>query len=91
MFVLADMEWMANENGHFSPTQLAAVKVDENWNIVDKFESFIRPRDTAFHDWEHVAYTGGTATDFLMLVKDIMFSQHSMIGYLKTILSYGGI
>lgn len=65
MFVLADMEWMTNENGHFSPTQLAAVKVDENWNIVDKFESFIRPRDTAFHDWEHVAYTGGTATDFL--------------------------
>ena len=65
MFVLADMEWMTNENGHYSPTQLAAVKVDENWNIVDKFESFIRPRDTAFHYWEHVAYTGGTATDFL--------------------------
>ena len=65
MFVLADMEWMTNENGHYSPTQLAAVKVDENWNIVDKFEAFIRPRDTAFHDWEHVAYTGGTATDFL--------------------------
>ena len=51
MFVLADMEWMTNENGHFSPTQIAAVKVDENWNEVDTFSSFIRPRDTAFHDW----------------------------------------
>ena len=65
MFVLADMEWMTDTHGHYSPTQVAAVKVDENWNEVDSFSSFIRPRDTAFHEWEHVAYTGGTATDFL--------------------------
>ncbi len=65
MFVLADMEWMTNTKGHYSPTQIAAVKVDENWNEIDTFSSFIRPRDMAFHEWEHVAYTGGTATDFL--------------------------
>lgn len=65
MFVLADMEWMTNNDGHHSPTQLAAIKVDNYWNPVDTFESFIRPRDIKFHDWKHVAYTGGKATDFL--------------------------
>ena len=69
MFVLADIEWMTNEAGHQSPTQLAAIKVDEKWNTVDSFESFIRPRDSEFHDWSHVAYTGGTATDFLYAKK----------------------
>ena len=65
MYVIADMEWITNANGHHSPTQLAAVRVDENWNVVDKFASFIRPRDSEFHDWKHKAYTGGTATKFL--------------------------
>lgn len=65
MFVLADIEWMTNEAGHQSSTQLAAIKVDENWNTIDSFDSFIRPRDEEFHDWNHVAYTGGKATDFL--------------------------
>ena len=36
MFVLADMEWMTNENGHYSPTQIAAIKVDENWRSSSK-------------------------------------------------------
>ena len=65
MFVLTDIEWMTNTAGHFSPTQLAAIKVDAEWNEVDRFASFIRPRDSEFHDWKHVAYTGGTATEFL--------------------------
>lgn len=65
MFVLADMEWVTNAAGHFSPTQLAATRVNENWNKIDSIDSFIRPRDSEFHEWEHVAYTGGTATDFI--------------------------
>ena len=65
MFVLTDIEWMTNSAGHFSPTQLSAIKVDENWNEIDRFDSLIRPRDSEFHDWKHVAYTGGSATEFL--------------------------
>lgn len=65
MFVLVDMEWMTNKDGHHSPTQIAAIKVNEQWQEIDKFQSYIRPRDPEFHDWDHVSYTGGTAYDFL--------------------------
>lgn len=65
MFVIADMEWMTNTDGHHSPTQLAAVRVAENWKVVEEFNAFIRPRDSEFHDWKHVSYTGGTATEFI--------------------------
>ena len=91
MFVLADMEWMTNENGHYSPTQLAAVKVDENWNIVDKFESLLDQGIQLFTIGNTLPTLEVRLQTSFMLVKDIMFSQHSTIGYLKTILSYGGI
>lgn len=65
MFVIADIEWMTNEEGHHSPTQLAAIRVDETWNEVDNFASLIRPRDSEFHDWRHVSYTGGKPTEFM--------------------------
>lgn len=65
MFVIADIEWLTNAKGHFSPTQLAAVKVDNNWNEAAHFNSLIRPRDGEFHNWEHISYTGGLAFEFL--------------------------
>lgn len=65
MFVIADLEWMTNKDGHQSPTQLAAIRVDSEWNEVNTFNSLIRPRDFEFHDWKHVSYTGATPSDFL--------------------------
>ncbi len=65
MYVLADVEWNMNKFGLKYPTQLAAVKVDENWNIVYRFSSFIRPRDESFHNWWHISYTGGSIDDFM--------------------------
>ena len=65
MFVLADIEWNTNEQRVKSPTQLAAVKVDEQWNIVDRFNSLIRPRDESFYDWKHISYKGANADSFL--------------------------
>lgn len=65
MFVIADMEWMTNTEGHHSPAQMAALRVDEQWNIVAEFDAFIRPHDPSFYDWNHMAYTGGTARDFI--------------------------
>lgn len=65
MFVIADLEWMTNNEGHLSPTQLAAVRVDENWCAVKEFSARIRPRDPSFYAWKHVSYCGGTPSDFL--------------------------
>lgn len=65
MYVIADIEWNTNEFGLKYPTQLAAVKVDENWNVTERFSSFIRPTDSSFHNWWHVSCRGGRAADFL--------------------------
>ena len=64
MFVVADIEWIKSKKGN-SPTQLAAVRVDSDWAILDSFETFFRPRDDEKHNWKHIAYTGGTSIEFL--------------------------
>ena len=65
MFVIIDMEWMTNTEGHHAPTQISALRVDENWNTVAEFGARIRPRDASFYNWDHVAYNGGTVRDFI--------------------------
>lgn len=65
MFVLMDMEWVEDQAQNVSPTQLAAMRVDERWNGQGRFYSRICPKDSSFYQWEHMAYTGGTADDFL--------------------------
>jgi len=64
MFVLIDMEWLTNEENRFSPTQISAIKTDENWNELERFSSFIRPVNSKFHNWGHISYTGGKAIEF---------------------------
>ena len=65
MYIVADVEWVQNQWSQKSPTQLSAARVDENWNTVEEFHACIRPMDSSFHDWNHVAYTGGSPEDFL--------------------------
>lgn len=65
MYIIADVEWVENQSNKKSPTQLAAVRVDEEWNFVDEFSSYIRPLDYTFHNWNHVAYTGGDPYNFV--------------------------
>ena len=65
MYIIADVEWVENARGKTSPTQISAVRVDENWEIIDDFSSFVRPIDSSFVAWNHVAYTGGDPIDFL--------------------------
>jgi len=64
MYIVADVEWVENELHKKSPTQLAAVRVNENWEIIDDFSSFIRPMNPSFYDWGHVAYAGGIPSNF---------------------------
>lgn len=65
MFVLMDLEWVENREHHVSPVQLAAMRTDGAWTCLDRFYTRAAPRDGSFHDWTHMAYTGGTPSDFL--------------------------
>lgn len=61
-----DIEWIENAAHHINPTQIAAIRTDEQWNSLDRFYARIHPRDSSFHIWNHVAYSGGTASAFLL-------------------------
>lgn len=65
MYVIVDLEWVENYQKKCSFTQIALTRVDDEWNPVDDYFSFIRPSNSSFHQWGHVGYTGGTASDFL--------------------------
>lgn len=65
MYVLLDMEWVTNNIRHISPTQIAAMRVDDSWYRSALFYSRIRPRDESFHQWSDIAYTGGDRWSFL--------------------------
>ena len=65
MYVIADVEWVENAQKKASPTQISAVRVDENWEIIDDFSEFVRPMNASFHMWDHIAYTGGEPINFL--------------------------
>lgn len=65
MYILADLEWVENEEKKISFTQIAMVRVDENWVPVSSIYRRIRPLDASFYLWKHMAYTGGSIADFL--------------------------
>ena len=65
MFVLMDIEWVTNKQYQFAPTQIAAMRVENSWLEQDVFFERVRPKDTAFHLWDEVAYSGGEPSDFL--------------------------
>lgn len=65
MYVLADLEWVESKNNRISFTQVAMVRVDEDWNIVRTIYRRIKPMDESFHLWKHVAFAGGSPEDFL--------------------------
>lgn len=65
MYVLVDIEWVTNDEKHICPTQLAALRVNDYWDRRESFYRRISPRDSSFHDWGQMGYTGGDAEDFL--------------------------
>lgn len=65
MYVLADLEWVENNTGLISFTQISMTRVDEKWKVVRGISRRMRPKDTSFHRWNHIAFTGGTEEMFL--------------------------
>lgn len=64
MYVIADIEWVKTKSGVISPVQIAAARVDGNWNQVNSFYSFIKPIDNDIVERTMVAFNGGTPNDF---------------------------
>lgn len=64
MYVLVDMEWITNRHGNHWPTQLAAIRVDGDWQTVDSFSVLFRPKDVTFQQWNHMAFSGWGKEDF---------------------------
>lgn len=69
MYTLMDIEWIELEDQTRHPTQIAAMHVDERWRFQNMFYTRIRPLDERFYMWDHVAYTGSAAEDFLSAPK----------------------
>lgn len=67
--VLIDIEWI-EENNVSSVTQLAAVRVTENWEVEDTFERLVCPENYWNTDWEHIAYSGYSPEEFLIGVSE---------------------
>lgn len=65
MYVIADIEWVTTCDGRISPLQLAAVRVDESWNQINSYFTYIKPIDSSFRDWTQPACNGGSKNDFL--------------------------
>lgn len=65
MFVIADLEWVTYNNNRLYPTQLAACRVDERWNALSEFGSFICPLAGERFDRKKMAYTGGSEQEYL--------------------------
>lgn len=65
MYVFVDMEWISNQHGNHWPTQLAAARVDAQWNTVDTFSVLFRPRDFSLQQWGHMAFSGWSREQFL--------------------------
>ena len=65
MYVLMDLEWYEQKKKPLMLTQIAALTVDENWAPEDLFYSRIRPKYQDVSDWNHMAFSGGSQSDFL--------------------------
>jgi methylphosphotriester-DNA--protein-cysteine methyltransferase len=65
MYVLADLEWVTNAHDKISLTQIALMRVDEQWDVMQQIYYRIRPTGPSFHRWDHMGFTGGSPEDFL--------------------------
>ena len=64
MYVIMDIEWYETKKHHICPTQIAALRVDDEWNTVSVFSELICPHMGEKVPWEHVAFSGSPPDAF---------------------------
>jgi len=83
MYVLMDIEWITNRDHVLNLTQFAALRVNQRWQELDSFYARIRPLDPSFHEWGHMAYSGGRAIDFIN-ARTLTQAFESFLEWVKT-------
>ena len=66
MYVLVDMEWISNQRGNHWPTQLAATRVDAQWNTVDIFLRYFARKASHSNNGGIWPFPAGTGNNFSM-------------------------
>ena len=64
MYILLDIEWAEKWRKSFL-TQIAAIRVNENWEEQDSFSHLVSPPQPEKAKWQHVAFSGYDPADFL--------------------------
>ena len=65
MYVIADVEWISNNRVGNFPTQIAAMRIDSQWNEVNSFYSLIRPISFIEYNKDNIAFNGNSKNNFL--------------------------
>lgn len=91
MYVLVDMEWISNQHGNHWPTQLAAARVDAQWNTVDTFSVLFRPRDFSLQQWGIWLFPAGAGSSSSMEKAFMLDWTLSAFGCNQRIRYAGGI
>jgi len=65
MYVIMDLEWFETRNRHVCPTQVAALRIDDEWRVVSVFYELISPHTGVAVQWNHVAFSGASTEDFV--------------------------
>ena len=64
MYVVCDIEWVETSTNTVFPTQITTVRVNSKWVPVSCFSSFIRPPYGAKLNRNHIAFSGGSISEF---------------------------
>ena len=75
MFVIVDIEWVIKDRVKY-PTQIAAARVDKDWEIKDEFSSIIRFDDETGFMTNPASFTGFEFEEFKSApeLKDVLCS-----------------
>lgn len=64
MYVILDLEWVTSKSGQSYPTQLAAARVDTQWNIIDTYATLFAPQPGQCLDISQVGCTGHEMAEY---------------------------
>lgn len=65
MYVLMDLEWFETQSGKKCPTQIAALRMSEEWTTTDTFYERICPSEGVTVPWNHISFAQEPSENYL--------------------------